>query len=158
MHFHKFILFRFLCNKWCSKVIFRIPDEKPTHKHVLRRQMTEIGNPFRDLWWPWPQYRSHRATEQGLDMSQTRILSIHSLIMRLLSAFFGENPINGNVTFCVWPDLWRHRWHRGQLFSTSSERSRPGLSIAVWIFPSLLLVTEIDGGALRPASRRQGSD
>ena len=50
MHFHIFILFRFLCNKRCSKVIFRVLDEKPTHKHVLRRQMTEIGN-----LTSWPQ-------------------------------------------------------------------------------------------------------
>ena len=39
-----------ICNKRCSKVIFRVLDEKPTHKHVLRRQMTEIGN-----LTPWPQ-------------------------------------------------------------------------------------------------------
>ena len=39
-----FILFRFLCNKQCSKVIFRFLDEKPTHKHVLRRQIAEIVN------------------------------------------------------------------------------------------------------------------
>ena len=45
----------------CSKVIFRVLDEKPTHKHVLRRQITEIGNPPRDLWWPSPQKRSPRA-------------------------------------------------------------------------------------------------
>ena len=50
MHFHIFILFRFLCNKRCSKVIFRVLDEKPTHKHVFRRQMTEIGN-----LTSWPQ-------------------------------------------------------------------------------------------------------
>ena len=31
-------------------------------------------------------------------------------------------------------------------FQTLSERSRPGLSIAVWIFPLRLLVSEIDGG------------
>ena len=49
-------------------------------------------------------------------MSQTRILSIHSLIMSLFSTFFGGKAKNGNVTFCVWPDLWRHRWHRGQFF------------------------------------------
>ena len=35
-------------------------------------------------------------------------------------------------------------------FSTLSERSRPGLSIAVWIIPPRQLVTEIDGGPLRP--------
>ena len=34
MHFHIFILFQFLCNKRCSKVIFRFLDEKPTHEHV----------------------------------------------------------------------------------------------------------------------------
>ena len=50
MHFHIFILFRFLYNKRCSNVIFRVLDEKPTHKHVLRRQMTEIGN-----LTSWPQ-------------------------------------------------------------------------------------------------------
>ena len=50
MHFHIFILFRFLCNKRCSKVIFRVRIEKPTRKHVLRRQMTEIGN-----LTSWPQ-------------------------------------------------------------------------------------------------------
>ena len=44
MQFHIFILFWFLSNKRCSKVIFRVLDEKPTHKHVLRRQITEIGN------------------------------------------------------------------------------------------------------------------
>ena len=44
MQFHIFILFRFICNKRCSKVIFRVLDENTTHKHVLRRQMTEIGN------------------------------------------------------------------------------------------------------------------
>ena len=32
------------------KVIFRVLDENPTHKHVLRRQMTEIGN-----LTSWPQ-------------------------------------------------------------------------------------------------------
>ena len=50
IQFHIFSLFRFLCNKRCSKVIFRVLDEKPTHKHVLRRQMTEIGN-----LTSWPQ-------------------------------------------------------------------------------------------------------
>ena len=69
MHFHFSILFRFLCNKRCSKVIFRVLDEKQTNKrlyiitchdringilsyliHVLRRQMTEIGN-----LTSWPQ-------------------------------------------------------------------------------------------------------
>ena len=35
---------RFLCNKRCSKVIFRVLDNEATHKHVLRRKMTEICN------------------------------------------------------------------------------------------------------------------
>ena len=43
------------------KVIFRILDEKSSHIHILRRQITEIGNLPRDLWWPWPQKRSPRA-------------------------------------------------------------------------------------------------
>ena len=35
-------------------------------------------------------------------------------------------------------------------FETLSERSRPDLSIAVWFFSPRLLVSEIDGGPLRP--------
>ena len=50
MRFHKFILFRFLCNKRCSKVIFRVLDEKSIQEYVLRRQMAEIGN-----LTSWPQ-------------------------------------------------------------------------------------------------------
>ena len=49
MQFHVFILFLFICNKR-RIVIFRVPDEKPTHKHLLRRQMIEIGN-----FSSWPQ-------------------------------------------------------------------------------------------------------
>ena len=49
-------------------------------------------------------------------MSQTRIMSIHRLLMRLFSECGGK-AINGKCqTFCVWPDLWRHRWPRGQIF------------------------------------------
>ena len=59
MHFQIFIIFRFLCNKRCSKVIFRALDEKPTHKHVLRRQMTEIGN---STSWPQMTLTSEKVT------------------------------------------------------------------------------------------------
>ena len=151
MHFHIFILFRFLGNKRCSKVIFRVLYEKPTHKHVLRRQMTEIGN-----LTSWPQMTlTSEKVISGLgrcsDMSQTRIMSIHRLLMRLFSEFCGGKAINGKCqTFCGWPDIWRHRWPWGQIFKTLSERSRPGLSIAVWIFSPCLLVSEIDGGRYAP--------
>ena len=51
-------------------------------------------------------------------MSQTRIMSIHRLLMRLFSEFCGGKAINGKCqSFCVWPDLWRHRWPRGQILS-----------------------------------------
>ena len=53
-------------------------------------------------------------------------------------------------TCCVWPDLWQSQVTLGSNFSTSSERFRPGLSIACWIFPPRLLVTEIDGAATPP--------
>ena len=49
-------------------------------------------------------------------MSQTRIMSIHQLPMRLFPAFCGGKALNGNVKHFVWPDLWRHRWPRGQIF------------------------------------------
>ena len=35
MHLHVFILFRFICNKRCSKVIFRVLDDKSTHKTCI---------------------------------------------------------------------------------------------------------------------------
>ena len=117
MPFHRFILLRFLCNKRCSKVIIRVLDENPTHKHMLRRQMTEIGNLTS---WPQMTLTSEWVTSglgRCLDMSQTRIMSIHRLLMRLFSEFCGGKAINGKCqTFCVWPDLWRHRWPRGQIF------------------------------------------
>ena len=72
----------------------------------------------RVISWPLMTLTSEKVTSgygRCLDMSQTRIM-IYSLVMRLFSAFFGGKAMNGNVTFCVWPDLWRHRWHRSQLF------------------------------------------
>ena len=120
MQFHIFILFLFQCNKRCSNVIFRVLAEKPTRKHVLRRQMTEIGNLTS---WPQMTLTSEKVTSglglgRCLDMSQTRIMSIHRLLMRLFSEFCGGKAINGKCqTFCVWPDLWRHRWPRGQFFN-----------------------------------------
>ena len=62
MQFHIFILFRFLRNKRCSKVLFRVLDEKPTHKHVLRRQMTEIGNLTS---WPQMTLTLEKVTSDG---------------------------------------------------------------------------------------------
>ena len=44
----------------------------------------------------------------------------------------------------------------GSNFSTSSEKFRPGLSIACWIFPQRLLVTEIDGAATPPPAEGRG--
>ena len=87
MQFHIFILFRFLCNKRCFKVMFRVLDEKPTHKHVLRRQMTEIGNL---TLRPQMILNSEKVTSglgRCLDMPQTRIMSIHRLLIRLFSEF-----------------------------------------------------------------------
>ena len=60
-------------------------------------------------------------------MSQTRIMTIHSLLMRLLSAFCGGKALNGNVKHFVltWP-VTTHVTP-GSNFSTSPGRSRPGL-------------------------------
>ena len=157
MHFHIFILFRFLCNKRCSKFIFRVLDEKPTHKHVLRRQMTEIGN-F-DL-----------VTSDDLDLRKG-----HLGLRTMLRYVTDPNHVDSSAayafipgillrkgikwkcqTFCVWPDLWRHRWPRGQIFKPLSERSRPGLSIAVWIFPLRLLVSRDRWGADTPPPPAEG--
>ena len=117
MQLHIFILFLFLCNKRCSKAIFRVLDETPNYKHVLRRQLTEIGNLTS---WPQMTLTSEKVTSglgRCLDMSQTRIMSIHRLLIRLFSEFCEGKAINGKCqTFCVWPDMWRHRWPQGQIF------------------------------------------
>ena len=161
MQFHIFILFRFLCSKRCSKVIFRVLDEKPTHKHVLRRQMTEIGNLTS---WPQVTLTSEKVTSslwRCLDMSQTRIMSIYMLLMRLFSEFYGGKAINGKCqTFCFWPDLWRHRWPRGQSFKLNQKDLVQAFLLPVEFFRHVFLVTEIDGGGggqLQPPSRGQGS-
>ena len=70
-------------------------------------------------------------------------MSIHRLLMRSFSEFCGGMALNVNVKHFAWPDLWRYRWPRGKIFSTSSEKSRPGIFISDWIFPPRLLVTEI---------------
>ena len=83
MQFHIFILFLFIYNKWCSEVLFRVLDEKPTQKQVLRRQMDEIGNLTS---WPHMTLTSEKVTSgkgRCLNMSQTWIMPIH----RLLSAY-----------------------------------------------------------------------
>ena len=54
----------------------------------------------RDLRWPWPQKRSPRAKDDA-QMSQTRIMSIHRLLMRLFPAFCGGKALNGNVKHFV---------------------------------------------------------
>ena len=89
MQIHIFILFQFLCKKRCSKAIFRVLDDKPTHKHVVRRQMTEICNLTS---WTQMTLTSEKVTSglrRCLGIPQTRIMSIHRLLMCLYSAFCG---------------------------------------------------------------------
>ena len=75
-------------------------------------------------------------------------MPIHRLLMRLFSAFCERKALNGNVKRFVFDLACDVTGTPGSNFSTSSERSRPGLFVAVWIFLPRLLVTEIDG--LRP--------
>ena len=128
MHFHIFILFRFLCNKRCSRVIFCVLDEKPTHKHVLRRQMTEIGNLTS---WPQMTLTSEKFTS-GSPQTMFRYVTYpnhvdSSAAYAFTSGILRRKGITWKCqTFCVWPDLWRHRWPRGQILNfirTISSRS-----------------------------------
>ena len=79
--------------------------------------MTEICNLTS---WSQMTLTSEKVTSglgRCLYMSQTRIMSIHRLLTCLFSEFCGGKAINGKCqTCCVWPDLWRHRWPRGQIF------------------------------------------
>ena len=110
----------------------------------------------RDLRWPWPQ-KGHLGLSTCLYMSQTRIMSIHMLLMRLLSAFCGGKALNVNVKHFVFDLTCDVTADPGFIFLTSSERYRPGLSIAVRTFPPRLFVTEIDGGgALRLPQQSAG--
>ena len=131
---------------------------KTTQKHVLRCQATEIGNLTS---WPQITLTSEKFTSgQGgcWDMSQqTRIMSIHRLLIHLFSAFCGGKGLNGKVKHFVF-DLTCDVTGDSELnFLTSSERCRPGLSIAGWVFPLCLLVTEIVWCAATPPPPQQGA-
>ena len=93
---------RFLCNKRCFRVIFRVLDEKPTHKHVpittpndRNRQFDFVTSDDLDL------RKGHHGRWRCLDMSQIRIMSIHRLLMRLFPAFCLGKALNGNVKHFV---------------------------------------------------------
>ena len=64
-------------------------------------------------------------------MSQTRIMSIHMLLMRLFTAFCGGKAFNANVKHFVFDLTCDVTGDPGSNFTTLFERSRPGLSIAV---------------------------
>ena len=158
MYFQIFIILRFLCNKRCSKVIFRVLDEKPTHKHVLRRQMTEIGNLTS---WPQMTLTSEKVTSGWgwcSDVSQTRIMSIHRLLVRLFSEFCEGNAINGKCqTFCVWPDLWRHRWPRDQIFKLYLKALVQAFPLPFFeFFPYVCWFPRYMGGPIRPPPPAKG--
>ena len=58
-------------------------------------------------------------------------MSIHRLLMRLFPAFCGGKALNGNVKRFVFDLTCDVTYDPEVKFSTLSERSRPGLSIAV---------------------------
>ena len=146
MHFHIFILFRFLCNKRCSNVIFRVLDEKPTHNMYYDAKWPKSAIWPHDLRWPWPQKRSPRAKDDA-QMSQTRIMSINRLLMRLFPAFCLGKALNGNVKHFVFDltcDVTGDIEVKflNLIWKISSRPFHCRLN-----FPLRLLVSEIDGGA-----------
>ena len=157
MQFHIFILIRFLCHKRCSKVIFRVLDEKLTHKHVLRRKMTEICNLTS---WPQMILTSKKVAvglERFLDMSLIRTMSFHRLLIRLFSEFCGGKAINGKCqTFRVWPDLWRHSWPRGRIFRLFLKDFLWASLLPVEFFPTSFGYRDRRGGPLRPPAEGGG--
>ena len=105
----------------------------------------------RDLRWPWPQKRSPRAKDDAQICHRPESCRFIGCFMRLFPAFCVGKALNGNVKHFVWPDLWRHRWPRGQIFKLYLK----DLVQAVWFFLPRLLVSEIDGGPLRPPPPQQ---
>ena len=92
-------------------------------------------------------------------------MSIHGYLMRLFSKFRRENALIGNVKHFVFYLACDVAGDLGSIFVSLSYRSRPGMSISVWIFPPRLLATEIVGrglyappppsrGRARPLKRR----
>ena len=149
MQFHILISIGFLCNKRCSKVVFRVLDEKLTHKHVLRHQVTKIGNL---VSWPQMTLTSEKVTSVGLrtmlrfvtDPNHVDSYAAYAFILGILRKI-GIKWICQK--FCVWPDLWRHRWPRGQFFNliwkTSSRALHYRLNFsATLIGPVLSLFTD----------------
>ena len=154
MQFHIFILFRFLCNKRYSKIIFRVRDEKPTHKHVLRLQMTEIGNLTS---WPQMTLTSEKFTsgwERCLDITQTRIISIHRLLMRLLSVFCGGKALNGNAKHFVFDLTCDVIGDQEVVKICFQSRSFPGISNGFLISKIGPVVLELTGAMNSPPPPR----
>ena len=150
MHFHISILFRFLCNKRCSKVIFRVLDEKnqPINMYYDAKWPKSASWP-RDFRWPWPQKRSPLATDDAQICHRPESCRFIGCLC-VYSRHLRRKGIKWKCqTFCVWPDLWRHRWPRGQIFKLYLKDLVQAFPLPFEFSPRLL-VSEIDGGPLRP--------
>ena len=107
--------FRFF--KYCNlsvindilRPFLRALDEKLTHEHLLRRQMTKIANltPWPRMTLTWPK------VTMGLgccfEVSETQIMPICGHYLRLRSTFLATKPSAGtsvkmlNILSLTWP-------------------------------------------------------
>ena len=105
MHFQIFVIFRFLCNKRCSKVIFRLLDENRPINMYYNAKWPKSATWPRDLRWPWPQKRSPRAKDDA-QMCQRPESCRFRLLMRLFSEFCGGKGNKwkmSNILCLTWP-------------------------------------------------------
>ena len=69
-------------------------------------------------WWPAVTLTSIIVTKHSkwyVQMSETLSMPISWLCLCLTSQFCSPmSPSPKCRTFWLWPDLWRHSWHRGQ--------------------------------------------
>ena len=116
LRFSNFVRFRPF--KKCSRVIFRVLDEKLTQKHVSRRQNQKFSV------WPFPDLVT--LNDLDLEYAQRKLIvilrsvpdTIHGVVLtyfniiRLWCATKPDTP--NHPTFWLWSDVWRHQWLFGQ--------------------------------------------
>ena len=112
--FSKFV--RFGPFKKCSRVIFRVLDEKLTQKHVSHHPNPKFS--------VWPFLDLVTLNDLDLEYAQRKLRmilrSVPDTIFVVLLTYFhfirlSTNPDTRNrQTFWLWPDLWRHQWPPGQ--------------------------------------------
>ena len=92
-------------------------------------------------WWPEMTLTCIMVTKHKkwyLQMSVTLFMPIHWLCLRLTSKFYSPmSPSPKSRKFLLWPDLWRHQRHPGQIFDLVGVFHVHGYRMALEIWKSV---------------------